>query len=121
MRWRMIPPARAESDRRSVAPRLPRIRTRRRPPRSARSSGSANTRASGAVGSAWSIAKHVAFVAARDDVIRLGAIDLPAKAIDVDLDDVRERIEVFVPDVLGDLFAADHAADIARHVFEQRV
>ena len=46
----------------------------------------------------------VAFAAARADQ-RLGArpIELAPQPLDVDVDDVRQRIVVFVPDVLGDV------------------
>src|SRR5216684_4489884 len=49
------------------------------------------------------------------------AVDDAAEAADVDLDQVREGIEIVVPDVLGDLFAAHDPAGIYREIFEQRV
>src|SRR5437868_14524045 len=66
-------------------------------------------------------AKNVALVATGNDPMRLDAVNFAPQPVDVNLDDVRERIEVFVPDVFSNLGAADHAVRVARHVFEQRV
>ena len=42
-----------------------------------------------------------------DQLHRVAVIDLAAQTLDVDLDQVRQRIEAVVPDVLGDVGAAD--------------
>jgi hypothetical protein len=52
---------------------------------------------------------------------REAVVNLPAQAVDVHVYEVRERVEVLVPDVLGYLGAREHAAALAREVFEQRV
>src|ERR1700759_3127758 len=49
------------------------------------------------------------------------AIDDAAQPSDVDLDEIRERIELFVPDMFGDLLAPHHASRIDGEIFEQRV
>ena len=51
----------------------------------------------------------------------VGIVQLAAQPLDVDVDDVGERVVVLVPDVLGDVGAADDLAGAAREVFEQRV
>ena len=48
-------------------------------------------------------------------------VDLSAQALDVHLDEVRHRIEAVVPDVLGDVGAADDFALPPHKVLEQRV
>src|SRR5438128_5035705 len=48
-------------------------------------------------------------------------IDFAADAIDVDFDEIRERIELFVPNVLGDFGASNDASGIAREKFKERV
>src|ERR1700740_952160 len=48
-------------------------------------------------------------------------VDFAAKAIYVHLDEIRERIELFIPNVLGDFGAADDSADVAHEKFEQRI
>ena len=48
-------------------------------------------------------------------------IDLAAKALDVDVDDVRQRVVMFVPDVLGDIGPAHDQSGVMSEVFEQRV
>src|SRR5258708_15149982 len=50
-----------------------------------------------------------------------GVVELPAEPLDVDVDDVRKRVVVLVPDVLGDVGAAHDVASAAREVFEERV
>src|SRR4051794_13523661 len=49
------------------------------------------------------------------------AVDGAPQSPDVDLDEVREGIELLVPDVFGDLLAPDDAAGVSAEVFEQRV
>src|ERR1700737_4692912 len=49
------------------------------------------------------------------------AIDDPAQTADVDLDEVRERIELLVPYMLGDLLATHHAPRVDGEIFEQRI
>src|SRR5260221_8638688 len=59
-----------------------------------------------------------------DGVNELGltiAIDNPSQAADVDFDEVRERIECVVPDVLRDLLASDDPAGVQRQELEQSV
>src|SRR4029078_3770844 len=46
---------------------------------------------------------------------------LAAKPLNVDVDDVRQRIVVFVPDVFRNVRSADHVARPAHEVLEQRV
>ena len=46
-------------------------------------------------------------------------VDLPAQALDVDLDEVRLRIEAVVPDMLGDVAAAHDLPLAPRQVLEQ--
>ena len=48
-------------------------------------------------------------------------VDLSAQPLDVHLDQVRHRVEAVVPDVLGDVGAADDVALAPRQVLEQRV
>ena len=45
-------------------------------------------------------------------------IDLTAKVADVDVDDVSEAVVIHIPDVFDDHGAAERAAAIAHHVFE---
>src|SRR5260370_19152681 len=51
----------------------------------------------------------------------IGVVELPAEPLDVDVDDVRKRVVVLVPHVLGDVGAAHDVASAAREVFEERV
>ena len=60
-------------------------------------------------------------LAVYDTTGRLLVVDLPAEALDVDLDQVRQRIEAVVPDVFGDVGAADHITLAAEQVLEKRV
>lgn len=46
-------------------------------------------------------------------------VDLAAQAAHVDLDDVRLRVEIQIPDILEQHVARDDAAGIAQQVFEQ--
>src|SRR5579885_876812 len=48
-------------------------------------------------------------------------VDLVPQVADVDVDDVREGVEIQVPDVLGDHGAGEHAARVAQEVLQQRV
>src|SRR5687767_12865743 len=48
-------------------------------------------------------------------------IDFPAQALDVDLDEIRHRIEAVVPDMLGDVGAAHDLALPTHEILEQRV
>src|SRR5438128_1243952 len=52
---------------------------------------------------------------------REAVVNLAAQAVDVHVNEVRERVEVLVPDVLGDLGAREHAPALARHVFKERI
>src|SRR5437764_7571859 len=66
--------------------------------------------------------EHVSRTAHRlNPFSRRDSLDVAAQPIDVDLDEVRERVELLVPDVLGDLLAGDDAAGVARQVLEHRV
>jgi hypothetical protein len=47
-----------------------------------------------------------------DQFRRAVTVGDPAQPADVDLDQIRERIELFVPDMLGDLVTADDAARV---------
>ena len=53
--------------------------------------------------------------------MRFSTIDFSTQPVHVYLDEIRKRIEVFIPDVFGDLRAADHSPGIPREVLEQRV
>ena len=48
-------------------------------------------------------------------------IDLPPQPLDEDFDRFRERVEALVPDVGGDVGAADDLYGASGEVFEQRV
>src|SRR6185295_12249408 len=52
--------------------------------------------------------------------VRSGPIELPAQPLHVDVDNVRQRIMMLVPHVLGNVRAADDIAGVADEVFEQR-
>ena len=56
-----------------------------------------------------------------DQRLGSGAIELAPQPLHVDVDDVRQRIVVLVPDVLGDVRAADDVARAADEVFEEGV
>src|ERR1700758_951874 len=47
-----------------------------------------------------------------------GLIDFPAQSIYVHFDGIGEWIEALVPHMLGNLFAPDHAAGVARQIFQ---
>src|SRR5258706_9638588 len=67
-------------------------------------------------------AQLVAFAAARAYQGFLpGQVDLPAEPLNVDVDDVRERIVVLVPHMLRDVGAAHDGTRVMRQVLEQRV
>ena len=64
----------------------------------------------------------IALAAPRPDQrLAPGRIELPAQPLHVDIDHVRDRVVVLVPDVLGDVAAADDVARVAGQVLEQRV
>ena len=64
----------------------------------------------------------IALAAARaDDRGRVRIVELAAQPLHVDVHDVGKRVVVLVPDVLGDVGAADHVAGAPGEVFEQRV
>ena len=48
----------------------------------------------------------------------MAVVDLPAQTLDVHLDQVRHRVEAIVPDMLGDVRAADDVTLAPRKVFE---
>src|SRR6266436_9175259 len=50
-----------------------------------------------------------------------GSVNFAAQTIDVDFDQVGERIEVFVPNVFSNFSATDDASGVADEIFEQRV
>src|SRR4051794_37221373 len=56
-----------------------------------------------------------------DQLLRRDLLDVTSEPVDVDLDHVRERIELLVPHVLRELFASDDALGVAGEVFENRV
>src|SRR5207253_7706527 len=56
-----------------------------------------------------------------DQLAVLSAVDLVAQVVDVHVNDVGERVEVLVPDVLGDHRAGQHAAGIAHQVFQEGI
>jgi hypothetical protein len=92
--------------------------------RNARTRRAANTTPSGApaVRPASRATELVALSAAGADQRRtVTAIELTAKTLDVNIDNVGERVVVLVPDVLGDVRAADHLSCAPREVFEQTV
>src|SRR6186997_2115498 len=53
-----------------------------------------------------------------NELDRLPVVDLPAQALDVDLDQVRHRIEAVVPDMFGDVGPADDVTLATEQVFE---
>src|SRR6186997_2403634 len=66
--------------------------------------------------------EDVALSASRRDQRRLaGAVELSPQPLHVDIDDIRERIVLIVPDMLGDITAPDHLARAPREEFEQRI
>ena len=48
-------------------------------------------------------------------------VNLVPQAVHVHFDQIRKRIERFIPDVFGDRCAPHHAAGVARQKFHQRV
>src|SRR6266581_2227691 len=48
-------------------------------------------------------------------------VELPPQALHVDVDHVRQRLVGIVPDVLGDVGAANDLAGASREIFEQRI
>src|ERR1017187_7232462 len=67
-------------------------------------------------------AQDVAFPAAgADQPAGAAALEPGAQALDVDVDDIGEGIEVLVPDVLRDLLAAHHAIFVKHQKFQQRI
>src|SRR6185436_20507200 len=67
-------------------------------------------------------AEDVALSAACRDQRRLaGAVELSPQPLHINVDDVRERIVLIVPDMLGDIAPPDHLARVPREEFEQRV
>src|SRR5678815_1202921 len=64
--------------------------------------------------------KLIAFTAAGSDERRLpGRIELPPESLNVDIDDVRERVVVLVPDVLGNFAATVHGPRVPRQILEE--
>src|SRR5256885_8483803 len=64
--------------------------------------------------------QHVAFAAPRvNERHREAVIYLSPQPVDVDINEIRERVEVFVPHVLGNFGATEHAPPLMREVFEQ--
>src|ERR1035438_8345450 len=53
-----------------------------------------------------------------DELLRVAVVDLAAQVADVDVDDVGEAVVIHIPDVLDDHGAAEGAALVAHHVFE---
>src|SRR5271157_4075085 len=67
-------------------------------------------------------AQNVAFAAAGVNQAAAEArVELGAQALDVDVDDIRERIEVLVPDVLADLLAAHHTVLVEHQELNESV
>ena len=56
-----------------------------------------------------------------NDRLASRTIELPAEPLDMHVDHIRQRIVVVVPDVLGDVAAADDVPGAPREVLEQRV
>src|SRR5215470_4623879 len=48
-------------------------------------------------------------------------VNLLSQAAHVNINDVRHRVKIFVPHVLGDLFAAEQSAPMQREKFEQSI
>src|SRR5262245_32329533 len=66
--------------------------------------------------------QHVTFAAPRAEQLqRMSLIYLAPQPLHINLDQVGERIEVFLPYVFGDLGAADDLAGSSRQIFEERV
>ena len=59
--------------------------------------------------------------AGADDRGRFRIVELAAEPLHVDVDDVGKRVVVLVPDVLGDVGAADDVSGLPGEVFEERV
>src|ERR1017187_6355176 len=76
-------------------------------------------RAGGLVGGLFRRFDHVADAAhGLYELLRVAIVDLAAQVAYVDVDDVGEPVVVHIPDVLHDHGAAEGAALIAHHVFE---
>src|SRR4029077_19802666 len=68
------------------------------------------------------VAQYISRPAARmDQWLGWGRVDFAPQSIYIYLDGIGEWIEGFVPDMFGNLFTPDHAARMARQIFEQRV
>src|SRR6266545_2129229 len=66
--------------------------------------------------------EQIALAAQRADQLQLMAVVyLASQPLDVNLDQVGKRVEVYIPHVLADLGAADDLARPPREVFQQRV
>src|SRR5712692_8800338 len=66
--------------------------------------------------------EHVAAAAAGlQEGLTAFIAEFAAETVDVDFDQIGEGIEGLIPDMLGDLGAANDAAGIAREIFEERV
>src|SRR5687768_9724034 len=71
-----------------------------------------------AVGGQEKVARAAAGV---DQLDRVAVVDLAAEALHVDLDQVGEGVEAGVPDVFGDVRAAEHLPRAAGHELQQRI
>src|SRR4030095_13991187 len=52
---------------------------------------------------------------------RMPLVYLAPQPLHVDFDQIGERIEILLPDVFGDLGAADYLAGAPRQIFQERV
>ena len=82
-------------------------------------------RAAGSRGLLAHVLDEIALAPARPEersvLASLGGVELLPQPPDVHLDEIRERVEVLVPDVLRDLAARNDAAAVEEQVFEKRV
>src|SRR5258708_1547337 len=66
--------------------------------------------------------EHVPLSAECADQFRgMTLVNLPAEALDVDLNQIGKSIKSFVPNMFRDLSPADHPIHVAREVVEQSV
>src|SRR5260370_29914918 len=70
----------------------------------------------------FSGAEHVPLASEGTEQFRgIALVNLPAEALDVDLNQVGKRIKSFVPNMFRDLSPAHHLIHVAREVVEQSV
>src|SRR5581483_8875100 len=56
-----------------------------------------------------------------NQLVRMGNVHLAAKMADIDVDDIRQTFEAFVPDMLDDHCSRQDAAGVGDEIFEQAI